>query len=137
MAAPRWWLAESYAGVVESRQGQPFILAFWSLDCPPCYRELAMWAELKRRHPGLDLVLVSTDGPAAAAEVEALLAELGLEWAAAWLFSEPHSQRLRHAVDPAWRGELPRTYYLRAGRVERAVSGLPQRGFVEAWLKGP
>ena len=133
-AAPLVWEEDSWAEMFARRGERAFVVAFWSLECPPCYRELDQWAALKRRLAILDLVLVSVDGPEAAEEIEAVLEERGLGWAEARVFEEGNSLRLRRAVDPAWRGELPRTYFLRGGRVVRAVSGVPDPGFVEGWL---
>src|SRR6185437_6213797 len=51
----------SLARVLEARQGRPFILMLWSLECQYCPAELKMLSELKRSHPKMDVVLIATD----------------------------------------------------------------------------
>src|SRR5687768_1690172 len=43
----------SFTQVLEAREGKPFVLVFWSLDCQYCPTELKMLSELKRSHPQL------------------------------------------------------------------------------------
>ena len=38
---------ESLAGIVESRNGKPFVLAFWSVYCGICVREMEVWREIR------------------------------------------------------------------------------------------
>ena len=51
----------SLARVLEAREGRPFILMLWSLECQYCPTELKMLSELKRSHPKMDVVLIATD----------------------------------------------------------------------------
>lgn len=120
----------SYQAIVDARSGRPFVLAFWSIDCPPCYKELKMFGELLRSQP-LDLVLVSTDGPGAATQVAEVLARFGLAQAETWLFAAP-PERLRFEIDRTWYGELPRSYLFAGGQRE-AISGLLEPATLEAW----
>ncbi len=112
----------------------PFVLAFWSLSCAYCPDELATLGALVRRHGPVGIVLVSTDTPEDRAAIVATLKRHGLSGAEAWVFADPFVERLRYAVDPHWHGELPRTYFMRGGHVERAVSGLVDKSEIEAWI---
>ena len=47
----RPFTAGSFSQVLAARQGKPFILVLWSLDCQYCPTELKMLGELKRNHP--------------------------------------------------------------------------------------
>lgn len=123
--------AGSYQTIVEARGDAPFVLAFWSIDCPPCFAELKMLGKLLSSRP-FDLVLVSTDGLASATEVGRVLAEFGLEHTDTWLYAAP-PERLRFEVDRTWYGELPRSYLFEA-RERLAISGTLDRNTLETWL---
>ncbi len=113
---------DSYNAILDAHAGRPFLLAFWSVDCPPCYRELEM---LGRAGAGraFATVLVSTDGPDADERVREALGRFGLEHAEAWLFDGPPLPR-RFAVDRTWYGELPRSYLFDAAHRRTAVTGV-------------
>src|SRR6185436_11751331 len=46
-----------------AHQGRAFILSLWSVSCEPCRHEMPVWRALQAKHPGLRVVLVSTDPP--------------------------------------------------------------------------
>jgi len=125
----------SAKAIVEARAGRPFILAFWSVDCVHCRAELEQLAALSREHPELDVVLVSTDSPAAAAEVRGVLAQYKLARAERWVFADDFTERLRFEVDPRWRGELPRTYLHGPSQAVEAVTGRIGAQRMERWLR--
>lgn len=119
-----------YARVLARHGDAPFIVSFWSLDCPPCYRELAFWGEQQRKAALLPLVLISTDNAGDAEEIGALLDENGLQDSERWVFGAP-AQQLRFEVDRRWQGELPRTYLIQGGTVVDAVSGVVDAGWFD------
>jgi len=124
----------SYQAIIDSRQGEAFILLFWSLDCPPCHRELAMLGQLAKERPGMPLVLVSTDEKRLAEEVVSVLEDNALSAVESWIFSEDFIQRLRFEVDRRWYGELPRSYFFDSRHRRRATSGILDEDELRAWL---
>lgn len=125
----------SLAGILAARQGKPFIVAYWSVACAHCPKELRALGELRRQYPRLDLVLVSTDTPADADEAGRLAAGYGLAAAEQWIFAVDAPERLRAEIDPRWHGELPRTaFYDREHRVQ-AVSGVIAEKRLRAWAE--
>lgn len=117
---------DSLDAVREQYNGEPFILALWSLTCAPCYEELAFLAQLKRRQPALNIVLVATDDyrdPGQRRRLERTLEEYALGDLDNRAFAG-EARRIRYAIDPQWYGELPRSYFYDAGHQRRAVSGL-------------
>jgi len=114
--------------------GRPFVLAFWSIYCEPCREEMAEWKALRRRHPGVPVVLVSTDLPAERAAVTAFLARFDPGDVDTWMFADEFTERLRYSVDRSWRGELPRTYLYDAGHRPLAKSGRFDRRWIGEWL---
>ena len=112
----------SYAQIVEQHQDQPFVLVLWSLDCPPCYKELAMLAQVRKQRP-FNLVLISVDGAEAVDEVNTVLTKYKLQNVDTWLFEAYIAQHLRYEIDPLWYGELPRSYLFNSQHQRQALSG--------------
>ena len=133
-APPKPFVSGSMAEIHSSQGEAPMIVSFWSIDCPPCYKELVIWRDLSERLPQLRLVLVSTDELDAQSEVVEVLQQKGVAQLESWQFADAHRQRLRYEIDKNWYGELPRSYfYSPAGQVE-AVSGLVEQDKIELWL---
>ncbi len=147
----RPFTAGSLAAIQARFAGQPFILTLWSLECHHCAKELQLLGRLVReeRTPGvlpqggfagpsgrsLPLAIVSTDSPAEAKALRAALRRHGLERLDTWVFDDAVPQRLRYAIDPAWHGELPRSYLYDAAHRREAHSGLLGEARLKAWLK--
>lgn len=112
---------------------RPFILIFWSIDCAHCPKELKALGELKRQYPKLDIVLVSTDNEAEAAQLAGFAAQQGLGAVEQWMFADPQPEKLRFAVDRRWWGELPRTYFFDASHRSEGVSGLVAPERLQRW----
>ena len=115
--------------------GRPFILTLWSLTCHHCAKELQMLGRLVRSDRNLPLVIVSTDTPAEAPEIRAALKRFGLDRLDTWVFADAVPERLRYSIDPAWRGELPRSYLFDAAHRREAHSGMLGEAQIKAWLK--
>lgn len=128
------FVSGSMAQIRATQQQRPMIVSFWSIDCPPCYKELRLWRELSSRYPQLNLVLVSTDDAENRAEVQQVLKELGVEHLRSWQFADANAQRLRYEVEKRWYGELPRTYFFSPGTEPLALSGVVDSARVEQWL---
>lgn len=101
---------DSYAQIEHAYAGLPFIVTLWSLDCPPCMKELAILSRVHRKYPQFRIVLINTDGIEASEEAEALLAPFELNSANSWIFASEQIEKLRFSIDPQWYGELPRSY---------------------------
>lgn len=126
---------DSLPAIREQFAGRPFILTLWSLTCHHCVKELQTLGRLARGDRRLPLVIVSTDTPADAREIQAALKRFGLERFDTWVFADAVPERLRYAIDPAWRGELPRSYLFDAAHKRAAHSGLMNETQLRDWLK--
>lgn len=124
----------SAAEIAATHAGKPYILAFWSLTCTHCREELAVLADLLKRHPAASVVLVSTDTPQDAAAIAATLDEYRLQGVEAWVFADSFAERLRADVDKKWRGELPRTYLYNPAHQPVVRSGKVSPADLAAWL---
>jgi len=110
-------------------------MVMWSLDCPPCIKELSMLGSVYKEHPDLNLVLVSTDSISRTDDINLLLKDTGLSDIDSRVFSDASVQHLRYAIDPAWYGELPRSYFHTQNNMRKAISGLLDMNQVVSWLK--
>jgi thiol-disulfide isomerase/thioredoxin len=126
--------AGSLNDILKTRQGKPFILMFWSLDCASCMKDLDALAASMKKHPKLDLVMVSTDEAEFAGEVSDMLAKHKLKQVESWIFSDSNAQRLRYEIDSSWYGELPRSYFYDAGHNRLPVSGAITTEHIDAWV---
>lgn len=118
------------------RMRQPTLLMFsasWCAVCPGVLKQLA--ADPRRRRAGVLLLLVMSDlspeelarhgghggHPQAHAQADRLFAFDGEE------------ARIRHAVDPRWRGVVPHLVWLAPGREPEFVSGAPDAATLARW----
>ena len=124
----------SYAQLLEQQKNQSFMLVLWSLDCPPCYKELTMLAEYTKKYPQLNLIVVSTDTADDIKEIQQKLSQFGFTHTNAWVFENDMAQQLRYEIDPNWYGELPRSYLFDAQHNRQAVSGVVRPAVMKRWL---
>ncbi len=127
--------AGSLAAIQAHFAGKPFILTLWSLECHHCAKELQLLGRLVRENRNLPLAIVSTDSPADAQALRAALKRHGLAQLDTWVFADAVPERLRYTIDPAWHGELPRSYLYDATHRREAHSGLLGEARLTAWLK--
>jgi thiol-disulfide isomerase/thioredoxin len=127
--------AEQFEKVRQQYKGQKWMVLMWSLDCPPCFKELAYVAKLKKQNPQLPVVLINADGDAQlSVEREALIAKYGLHGLINLHFVDGKASQGRFALDPSWYGELPRSYFYQADGTRKAKSGLVSEAALTDWL---
>lgn len=131
----RPFTADSLTAIEERFAGRPFLLTLWSTTCTHCAGELQLLGRLSRTGLRLPLAIVSTDAPEDAPDIHAALKRFGLERMDTWVFSDAVPERLRYAIDPAWRGELPRAYFFDAAHRREAHSGLLDEAQIRKWLR--
>ncbi len=120
---------------IEARsQGQPFLLALWSLDCPPCFKELDMLSRWIKKYPGQNVVLISADDSSLADQAWQVIQKYNMEKVDGWIFSDDFSERIRYNIDPSWHGELPRSYFYSADHTRQAHSGTLSEQMLIRWV---
>ena len=131
----RFFTTASLESINTQFAGRPFILILWSTSCTHCAKELRLLGKLVRDDPALPLAIVSTDTPDDARDIHSALQRFGLDHLSTWVFADNVPERLRHAIDPAWRGELPRTYLFDVSHRRTAHSGALNEAQLKAWLR--
>ncbi|MGH8602084.1 MAG: TlpA family protein disulfide reductase [Gammaproteobacteria bacterium] len=124
----------SLSTILANHDREAFLMALWSLDCPPCRAELALLGEIYQENPRLRLVLISTDDSSQAQAAQEVLHKNGLDKVESWIFGEPNAQRLRYEIDAAWYGELPRSYFYAANHTRVSESGALKPQQLNTWL---
>lgn len=133
--APRAFTAHSMQVIHAEQAGQPYVLALWSVYCEPCRDELALLGRFKAENPSLPVILVAADPPEDAPAIASILAQFELTGIKHWSFADAFVEPLRYAIDPRWRGELPRTYLFDVDHNATAVAGRLDAEVLAAWTK--
>lgn len=97
----------------------PYVLTLWGLNCAACVQVLH---ELARWQHKLRIVTVAVDSLDERPALLQVLTQAGLT-GEAWVFGASAPEALRHAIDPTWAGEKPRSYLVAREGSRRAVSG--------------
>jgi len=121
--------------IERAHRERAYVLALWSVACAHCPQELAVLGQFAREHPRLPVVLVSTDTPQDREAIAAALAGYGLGGTEHWVFADDYTEALRHAIDPRWGGELPRTYLVARDGSRIGLSGRVSPGHLRAWAE--
>ena len=89
------------------------LVMLWSVDCPPCYQELAVLEKLLMLYPELPITLISTDDDLERyEEVEEQYKRFNGKALTTWVFADGKASSLRYAIDKTWSGVLPRSYFV-------------------------
>ncbi|HTJ94682.1 MAG TPA: TlpA family protein disulfide reductase [Pararobbsia sp.] len=124
---------DTLPALVSNANGNPTLIAFWSLDCMYCKEDMSVLDAFARKHRSLRLAIVSTDSIDDAETVEATLKSYGVRRYENWIFADPIPERVRSAFDPSWHGELPRTYLYIGGTRREASSGRISEATLDHW----
>ncbi|MCC4116110.1 hypothetical protein LLG90_12185 [Aromatoleum toluclasticum] len=109
----------------------PTIVALWSSECVHCKKNLKLFAEMAKADRRLKLVTVAVE-PHFAGLAEPLdhLAVPGQRFA----YGPESPEALGYALDPKWRGELPRTIFFDGKGGKTALSGVVAEATVRSSL---
>jgi thiol-disulfide isomerase/thioredoxin len=122
--------------VIEKRYiDQPLIISFWSIDCPYCIDDLKKLGTALSKNTNVKLITVCVDGKESAKKAERILSQANLPKHEQYQYAEVDEDRLRYNIDPAWYGELPRTYFYDAAHQVTPLSGKISNSFLDKWFK--
>ncbi|MBU2098450.1 MAG: TlpA family protein disulfide reductase [Gammaproteobacteria bacterium] len=115
---------QTFAELKAQFAGKPFVVSLWSVDCAPCRVELDMLGQMKKADPEFPLLVISTDSIENREDAADILDEYQLADETTWMFADSFVERLRFSIDPAWYGELPRSYFYDAEHNMMSHSGI-------------
>ncbi|PHR82034.1 MAG: hypothetical protein COA59_15125 [Colwellia sp.] len=115
--------------------GKQWLMLLWSVDCPPCFKELAIIQKLQRQHSDLAVVIINTD---ANDEIENerkdIIEKFELTDFRNFHFVDGQGDQSRFFIDPTWYGELPRSYFIESSGKSHGKSGLVNQSLLTQWL---
>jgi len=124
----------SFEQIQQENKGRPYIIAFWSVTCAYCMKELALFGELMDQYPQVKLITITTDPFLEDESVQQLLATKNLEGTETWVFADNFVERLYFDINPRWRGELPLTYFFDDKGVMIKHMGVVKKVELLEWL---
>ena len=128
---------EKLQSIKKHNLGQQWLLVLWSLDCPPCFKELALIAKLDQQHKDIKVVFINTDDNDELNEQRnEVIRQFKLTAFPNWHFAQDQADKLRFQIDPSWYGELPRSYFVNQQGQLYGKSGLLAEQQVISWLVG-
>lgn len=127
--------ADTFAAIKQEFAGREFLLGLWSVDCPPCLVELEMMGSILQANPDLPFVLISTDPLQDRESAYEFLEDFGLHDFPSYMFADAFTERLRFSIDPAWFGELPRSYFFDYQHSMQSHSGIMTRELLQDWFQ--
>lgn len=116
-------------------QGKKWLTLLWSVDCPPCMKELALVQKLQQQKKNLAIVIINVDTHEnSEQERNDILAHFGLTPLKNLYFREGAEDQTRYQIDPQWFGELPRSYFIDEAGTFHGKSGLVSKALLTRWL---
>lgn len=127
--------AASPAALRQAYAGRPFVLVFWSVHCAPCFAEMAQWRAYRQQFPGIPIIQVATESLDESSAIVGVLGRYDAGTTGHLAFADDYAEKIRHAVDPAWRGETPRVYFYDREHKRVARSGALDTEWTLRWFE--
>ncbi len=120
----------------QENKGKRWLMLLWSVDCPPCYKELALLRDLRKQYELLPIIIINTDDNDEVSEERAqVIKQFELDDLLNLYFVEGQGAYNRYSIDPNWHGELPRSYFIDEQGKAIGKSGLLNKKILLTWLK--
>ena len=115
--------------------GKRALMILWSLDCPPCFKELETVARISKEQPNLSIMLLNADDSSETAiERGGVLKEYGLTELNNYYFKSDQISALKRRLDETWYGELPRSYFISKDGKWLGRSGVIEEKHIRLWF---
>ncbi len=125
----------SFDSLKRDHQGKNWLMVLWSVDCPPCFKELAMIQRLRTLDNQLTVVLINTDDDdEISVQRKRILSDYQVEDLENFYFQTGETDRNRFIIDPHWYGELPRSYFINKQGQFHGKSGLLEETLLKKWF---
>lgn len=125
----------NFEQIKQQNIGKQWLMLLWSVDCPPCFKELSLIQEMRQTKPDLNIVIINVDdNEEVTNERERVLNSYGFAQLTNYYFADGEGDRSRYLIDPSWYGELPRSYFVEASGKFHGKSGLVSKSLLTKWL---
>lgn len=126
---------EQLTKIKVENKGKQWLMLLWSVDCPPCFKELAILQKLKNKYDDLPVVIINTDADDESVEErKAVINKFELNHLTNLHFVDGKADQSRFLIDPQWYGELPRSYFIEKNGQFHGKSGLVNKVILTQWL---
>jgi len=124
-----------YEEIKKKYHGEKWLTLLWSVDCPPCMKELAIVQSLQQQQRELAIVIINVDTyEESVKQRDKIVTHFNLAAQTNLHFSEGLEDQSRYLIDPHWFGELPRSYFVDETGTFHGKSGLASKQLLEKWL---
>ena len=128
---------QAFEQVKQKYHGNKWLVLLWSVDCPPCMKELALVQKLQQQKQDLAVVIINVDtGEESASQRREIIRHFDLTNQLHLYFREGLEDHSRFLIDPQWFGELPRSYFIDEAGKFHGKSGLVAKELLQKWLLG-
>jgi len=115
--------------------GKQWLMVLWSVDCPACFKELALLEKLHQLQPDIAVIIVNADdNDEIDNERKKVIASYNLSDLSHYYFADAEGDASRYLIDSNWYGELPRSYFVTADGAFHGKSGLIDEQLLKKWL---
>ncbi|OUR61741.1 hypothetical protein A9Q74_07440 [Colwellia sp. 39_35_sub15_T18] len=126
---------QQLATIKTQNMGKQWLMLLWSVDCPPCFKELAIIQQLQKQHNDLAIVIINTDAnDEINAERDDIIKKFELSRLSNFHFIDGKGAQSRFLIDASWYGELPRSYFIESNGKFHGKSGLVNQAMLRQWL---
>jgi thiol-disulfide isomerase/thioredoxin len=126
---------QTFVQIKQQYYGQKWLIILWSVECPPCMKELALVKKLQQEKENLAVVIINVDtGEEYEVKRQEIIAHFQLTQVTQLYFRDGFEAHSRYLIDPQWFGELPRSYFIDEAGVFHGKSGLVDKVILSKWL---
>jgi len=126
---------QQFKSIKAKHAGKKWLMLLWSVDCPPCFKELAMIEKLMNETSELAVVIVNADDDdEVSSERVAIINQFNLTQLENFHFADGLADQSRFLIDSSWYGELPRSYFIEENGKFHGKSGLVTMTLLQDWL---
>ena len=127
--------ADTIESLAKQYKNKRWLMVLWSLECPPCFKELSLISELIKQHEDLAIVIVNADEyENISQERQDVISQFQLEHLHQYYFAEGSASTNRYQIDKHWHGELPRSYFIDEKGKFHGKSGVLRNEHIQQWL---
>lgn len=129
-----------YEDIKLKYKDKKWLTLLWSVDCPPCMKELAIVQTLQQeqklqQQSELPIVIINVDTyEGSTQQRDKILEHFNLTAQINLYFRDGLEDQSRYLIDPQWFGELPRSYFIDEAGTFHGKSGLASKQLFEKWL---
>jgi len=125
----------NFEQVKKANLGKQWLMVLWSVDCPACFKELALLKQIHQSQENIAVVLVNADdNQDVDDERNKIIASYKLSSLPNYYFADDTGDESRYIIDSNWYGELPRSYFVSAEGKFHGKSGLIDEQLLRKWL---